>query len=192
MSESINDNTNTNSENNKDILTPPRTSIPSPTSEFDQKGSDFEKLKLVYEKVSEQHRFYLAWRQYLLAGYFAVLAALFYAVFQLYNFNNDFVRYYSVNIAIVIPFVSLFFMWLDDRNRILYQKTQKVGAAIEKKLDLDLEYNDQKLFGLFDSLDNSYKSGKGFISHMKTHTWTIRIFFAICSGVGIYLAVTLH
>lgn len=166
--------------------------IPEKPHETTQTVSDFEKLKLIYEKVSEQHRFYIAWRQYLLAGYFAVIAALLYTVFHLFSLRDEFVRYYSVNVAAVIPIVSLFFMWLDNRNRILYQNTQRVGAAIEKELNLKLEYNGKKVYGLYYDLDKSYLTGNGFISRLNTHTWAIRIFLGICSVAGIFLALVLH
>ena len=42
----------------------------------DKLNSEFEKLKLLYERNSDQFKYFLTWRQLMLAGYFSIIAAL--------------------------------------------------------------------------------------------------------------------
>ncbi len=96
-------------------------------------NNDFEKLKLLYEENASQFRYFLTWRQVLLAGYFATIAAL--AI----GFN------WAIEKPSVVLFVfplagaglSVLFWALDLRNRQLYKLTSTVGAKLEKQLGLE-------------------------------------------------------
>jgi len=92
--------------------------------------NDFERLKLLYEEMGHMFRFYLTWRQLLLAGYFAIVAAL--AIGYRWTLQN------APEISFVCPFggaaISVLFWALDYRNRQLYNFTGTVGSELEKKL----------------------------------------------------------
>ena len=160
-------------------------------------NEEFEKQKLIYEKVSEKHNFFLSWRQNLFAGYFAVLAALFYSCFQLHTSLNLSINGYSPYAALAISFISLLFLILEERNRILYQEIQKVGKAIEEKFNLALSYKDDtntdiNIGGLYSILEDSHKGeskskfGK-FFSALFTHTWAMRILYVGGTLSGVLL-----
>jgi hypothetical protein len=159
---------------------------------------ELKKLQMIYDKVAEHHRYYLSWRQYLLGGYFAVIATLFYACFQLFTNTNCIVKSYSIYTAISISVISFIFWWLDERNRKLYQNCQKVGAAIESKLDIELEYNGEKLSGLYFDLDKSYQYNhkkkwiRILLSEVMTHTWAIRILYILGFIIGIFVAIQIN
>lgn len=161
------------------------------------KDTELLKLQMIYDKVGEHHRYYLSWRQYLLGGYFAVIATLFYACFQLFTNTDYIVKSYSIYTAISISIVSFIFWWLDERNRKLYQNCQKVGAAIERKLNVGLKYNGEKLSGLYFDLDKSYKYNKNkwiriLFSEVMTHTWAIRILYILGFIIGIFVAIQIN
>lgn len=154
--------------------------------------TEFDKLKMIYEKAAEYHRYFLSWRQFLLAGYFAVNGTLFYACFQLYTNKDCSIKEYSVWIALSISVISFLFLVLEERNRKLYQACTKIGAAIETQLDLKLEYDGQDYSGLFCKLDKSYqnKNKKGLVRtvlSLFTHTWVIRILYVLGIIIGICL-----
>ncbi len=89
-----------------------------------------DQLKLLYEENATQFRFFLTWRQLLLAGYFAVLAAL------ALGFE------WAVTTAPALTFAcplagacaSVLFWVLDYRNRELYYHASDVGTAIETEM----------------------------------------------------------
>ena len=132
-----------------------------------QLDSDFEKLKLIYNQIPDNYRYFLSWIRYLLAGYFAVVAALFYAAFTLFDKGIPHDKW-TFAITLSIGFTSLLFLLLDKRNRDLYHICQRVGSRIEKELfsdkDLDPYSKDNK--GLFFTLDKSHKNSSK-LTHSK-------------------------
>ncbi len=101
-----------------------------PTPHFDQ-------LKLIYEENANQFPFFLTWRQVLLVGYFAILAAL--------ALGFEWAVIHAPDLAFACPlagsFVSALFWALDFRNRELYEHASDVGAMIEAALGYaDLGY----------------------------------------------------
>jgi hypothetical protein len=95
-------------------------------------NNDLEKLKLLYEENATQYRFFLTWRQLLLAGYFAIVAALSIAFKWCLADAHAYVS--------VCPFVgvwvSAIFWALDRRNLQLYRLAGDVGSALEEKLGI--------------------------------------------------------
>ena len=118
---------------------------------------ELEKLKMVYDKVAEQHQYYLSWRQFLLAGYFAIMGVIFYSTYTVVNDNNRFSNW-SFAIMLCGSMLSLFFLFLDKRNRDLYHVCQRVGSKIEQTLFSDLDEKSKDNKGLFFTLDKSYKN----------------------------------
>ncbi|MEQ9008669.1 MAG: hypothetical protein RJQ00_13070 [Vicingaceae bacterium] len=130
---------------------------------------DFEKLKLVYDKVAEHHKYYLSWRRYLLTGYFTVVAALSYSSYTLFNSEYS---YWTFAITFFIGLISLLIYFLDKRNQGLYHISQRVGSNIEQELFKHYLTNDKSYLdattwnedgkkdgkGLFFTLDNSHKN----------------------------------
>ena len=90
----------------------------------------FEELKLLYEENATQFRFFLNWRQLLLAGYFAVVAALALAL----KWTLTAAPAYIFVPAFAGAGVSLLFWALDHRNRQLYNLSSEVGSILEAKL----------------------------------------------------------
>ena len=91
--------------------------------------------KDVYNQLSENYRYFLSWRQKILAGYFAILAALalgFSWVFKSMPLE-----------AFIVPFAAAFMTWilkmLDKRNRDAYQDVIKAGGELESKINLTKE-----------------------------------------------------
>jgi hypothetical protein len=91
---------------------------------------DLDMLKLLYEENATQFRFFLTWRQLLVAGYFAVLAAL--ALGFEWAVTN------APDLTFACPlagaFVSVFFWALDYCNREHHRHAGEVGAAIEPEM----------------------------------------------------------
>jgi hypothetical protein len=144
---------------------------------------EFEKLKLLYENVAEQNRFYLSWRHKLVAGHLTSLAALFIATYTLLDGSK--LSGYAVWPALGIALVSGLFMGLDRRNRELFKNAQNVGVAIEQKLGLNLYYKDEKIIGLFERLEKTVDESNP--KKFSTHTLIIDAFYKACIGIGIGL-----
>jgi len=89
-------------------------------------GPDDARLKVadVYAAIAENYRYFLNWRARLLAGYFAVLAALAFAFGWLQSEKHFWV-------SVAVPFVgaglTLVFWLLDMRNREAYRAMTRVG-----------------------------------------------------------------
>ena len=135
-------------------------------------NSDFEKLKLLYEENAAQFRYFLTWRQVLLAGYFAIIVAL--AI----GFNWAIER--PAFVLFIFPLagaaLSVLFWALDLRNRELYQLTSKVGAKLEEQLGL-------KGMGHF----GAYSSSETKLPHSKI----LAIFYLGCGVLMFLFAVSI-
>jgi hypothetical protein len=89
-----------------------------------------DELKLLYEQNNNQFRFFLTWRQLLLAGFFAVFGAIALAFRWSLQHNPS--------EAPIIPFVgsvvSVLLWLLDYRNYQLIEIAAKASTAIEKQI----------------------------------------------------------
>ena len=157
------------------------------TKEQKIEDTDFEKQKIVYEKASELHRYYLSWRQFLFAGFVAVTGLI---IFKCCDTTNH------VIIAIllsIISIVSLVFYFLDKRNCELYHICQKVESKIEDNW-FELETNEEKTTGsikLYKRLDLSYQEDeqRSTASQKITHTFIIKSLYVGCSIVSFVLSI---
>jgi len=108
---------------------------------------DFERLQMLYEENATQFRFFLTWRQVLLAGYFAVIAAL------ALGFEWAVTRAPDLTFACPLAgaCVSVLFWALDYRNRELYHHASVVGAGLEEAMGhVELGY-----YGTYQKIKNS-------------------------------------
>ncbi len=133
---------------------------------------EFDKLKLLYEENATQFRFFLTWRQLLVAGYFAVLAAL--ALGFEWAVTN------APDLTFACPlagaFASVFFWFLDHRNRELYNHASDTGARIEEAMG----YPNLGYYG-------TYRK------EVKESTWrhsnVLTVFYLACGGAMLVIAV---
>lgn len=150
------------------------------TNPDEQEKLEFEKLKLIYEKAAEHHKYYLSWRQLLLAGYFTVVGIIFYSVYTLVEKGDLVFNAIAAALGIIIYLLSNLFIQLDKRNSDLYHICQNVGENIEKKI-LDFDGIDNKNDkALFYTLSNSFKESKH-----KTHSEIIEIIYKWVGWFGI-------
>jgi hypothetical protein len=93
--------------------------------------NEFERLKLLYEENAAQFRYFLTWRQLLLGGYFATVAAL--------ALGFKWALTEQAILLFLFPLtgagLSVLFWMLEVRNRELYQLTSEVGSQLEEQLD---------------------------------------------------------
>ena len=110
-----------------------------------------ENLRLLYEETGAMFRFFLTWRQLLLGGYFAILAAL--------ALGFDWALTNHAGMSCAFPFLgfglSVLFWALDSRNRELYRNAAEVGRSLESR------FASPPTVGYY----GSYKRGRGFIQH---------------------------
>jgi len=89
-------------------------------------------LKVLYEENATMFRFFLTWRQRLLPGFFAVLAAI--VLGYRWALPN------APNMSCVLPFIgagaSALFWALDLRNRQLYRHASLAGSKLESSMGL--------------------------------------------------------
>jgi len=150
------------------------------TNSDEQEKLEFEKLKLIYEKAAEHHKYYLSWRQLLLAGYFTVVGIIFYSVYTLVEKGDIIFNVIAIALGIIIYLLSKLFIQLDKRNSDLYHICQNVGENIEKKI-IDFDWKDNKNDkALFNKLSNSYQTSKH-----KTHSEIIEIIYNWVGWFGI-------
>lgn len=100
------------------------------TAGREMQGDDGDHLKLLYEENARMFRFYLTWRQLLLAGYFTILAALALG----YKWSLSEASAYSSMFPFVGSGISILFWALDYRNRQLYKHSSEAGAMLEQEL----------------------------------------------------------
>lgn len=141
---------------------------------MDQETSKFEFLKLVYEKSSEQFRFYLLWRQLLFNAYFVILSALVVAGYTLYYNVNTNVKFLTYSIPVAILLISILFGLIDNRIKDLFESTLQTAKASEAELNKMLKIENEN--GLFTGLDAT--------DSIATHTWLLRLLYFICGAVG--------
>lgn len=109
-----------------------------------------DELKALYSEANNNFRFFLTWRQLMLAGFFGIFAAITLAFRWSLQHNSG--------EASIIPFVgtvvSLMIWLLDYRNYQLIEFAAAAGSAIEKKL------GDPHL-GYFATFDDGMKAKTG-------------------------------
>ena len=146
-----------------------------------------EKLKIVYDKVAEHHKYYLTWRQVLLAGYFVIIGMIFYSIYSIIENNSEFQKICFI-VILSIAFISWLFLELDKRNRDLYHICQRVGSKIESEFFENLDPKIKDNFGLFFTLDKSQENSSYY-----THSKLIDILYKtnlIIVLLSIYLFIT--
>jgi len=89
-------------------------------------------LKGLYEELGRNFRHFLAWRRFLFAGYFAVIAGLA-AAFKLVEkgISNS-----NAFLLLVAALLSTLFWLLDRRNRKLIRNASDAGENLEKEMYL--------------------------------------------------------
>lgn len=168
---------------------------------------DFEKLKLVYDKVAENHRYYLSWRRYILAGAFAVCYALYYSSYIMFEKGGHHLLL-AASLLCVNGLICRFFFLLEKRNTALYHVCQRVGSRIEQVLfshskadspeyknAFSLSEESKDNVALFFTLDNSYKHSPELRDSLRnTHSYLLEkfyniIFYTSISGSVILLTI---
>jgi hypothetical protein len=134
-----------------------------------------ELLKLLYEKCYEKHQYYLTWRQYLLAGFFTVHAAFYYAIYELIC---DGMGQYLPILGIAMTVVSSIFALLDERNRKLSNAAFDAAAKAEEVAIAGTGIQSYGI-GLFKGL----RKAGGL-----THTWILRMLFTAGMIMGVLIA----
>jgi len=89
-------------------------------------------LSGLYEEVGKNFRHFLAWRRFLFAGYFGIMAGLA-NVFDWKNLENIDKNGIVLFMAVII---TLLFWSLDLRNRKLIRNASDAGEYLERELDL--------------------------------------------------------
>lgn len=111
---------------------------------------EFEKLKMIYDKAAEHHKYYLSWRQFILSGFFAVISVLLLCIYNGYSSTSLFIRCITPLIALTITLAAYFFENLDTRNKELYQSCQRTATVIELHIfGRELDWNLLSTKGLF-------------------------------------------
>ena len=159
------------------------------TDTNNDKDIEFEKQKIVYEKASELHRYYLSWRQFLFAGFIAVIGLI---IFKCCDMVSD-----KLIIAILLfisAIVSIVFYYLDKRNSRLYHICQKVESRVEDEWfgTIKDEQTTNSTFKLYKSLDSSHKEKihkKKNESKEITHTVIIKWLYIGCSIFSFALCI---
>lgn len=157
------------------------------TNTNNDKDIEFEKQKIVYDKASELHRYYLSWRQFLFAGFIAITGLI---IFKCCDMSNQ------LNIAIllsIVSIISLIFYLLDKRNCELYHICQKVESKIEDNW-FGREKKEKETKGnikLYKRLDLSYQEDKQETntSHRITHTLIIKFLYVGCSIISFVISI---
>jgi len=121
-----------------------------------------------YQTTTELHKYFLSWRDKLLAGYLAILAALSIAFNWAKSSQTNFKAWVWI-IGLFSILLTIFFWLLEYRNRHLYRACQNVAQNLEKQMCLTSEDN----CGIYNELNRSTK--KSFINH----SLLMDLFFAI-------------
>lgn len=93
--------------------------------------------KDLYTEAGQQARYYLSWREKLLGGYFAVMAALAFAFGKMWLTSF---RSVAFLVPLLAAILSVLFWLLDRRNRTLYEACITAGAQLEKDSHLHGPY----------------------------------------------------
>jgi hypothetical protein len=150
----------------------------------DQEKFEFEMLRLIYEKTCEHHKYFLSWRQVLLAGYFTIVGIIFYSIYTLVEGGDLILCVIAAGLGIIIYFLSGLFTQLDGRNSELYRICQIVGENIEKKILSIDNINNKNDNALFNSLSNSFQKSK-----YKTHSEIIEIIYKWVGRLGMISSI---
>lgn len=148
------------------------------TKEQKIEETDFEKQKIVYEKASELHRYYLSWRQFLFAGFIAVIGLI---VFKCCDINSPLIISILLFLASITSFI---FYLLDDRNSTLYHICQKVESNIEDCWFQNEKEGNNSSIKLYKRLDLShFGKTKETVASSKeiSHTRIIQFLYLGCS-----------
>lgn len=133
-------------------------------------------LKDVYTEMGINYRYFLGWRQRLLAGYLATVAALAIA----YAWTYKEAKPLSWVVLATGSGLTIVFWFLDYRNRDLYHACQNSGEALEKAGGISAEQ------GIYSRLNK--------LQVRITHSRTLDIMFvviALCFLAGaIYARIT--
>ena len=131
----------------------------------------FEARQMVYTTAAELHRYFLSWRNQLLAGYFAVVAAIAVAYHWAYTQPHHSVAWILI-VGCFAFAITLFFFLLEMRNRQLYRECQNVEQDIELTLKLaPTQKAPNANLGLYDRLITN--TGQTF-----NHSNIMSLFFA--------------
>lgn len=141
---------------------------------------DPDTLRLVYDRCCELHRFFLTWRHQLLAGYFAILAAL--AVAFNWFYACDKTKPWAGVIWILGALATIFIWLLEGRNRELYRTCQNVASGIEEQWGFVSNPDPGKHRGLYLGLKGSNEK----TPHSKTIDWM----FGVALGLLLVAAIT--
>ena len=112
-----------------------------------------EILKALYSEASSQFRFFLTWRQLLLAGYLGIYAALALS----FRWALLYFKAYAFVTPLLGAFLSVLFWALDFRNRQVYQTASRSARSIENEMG----YPDIGYYSFFKSIIPS----RNFIRH---------------------------
>ena len=94
-------------------------------------------LRTLYTENNIQFRFFLTWRQLLIAGYFAIFGAICAGLVWMLN-NLPVLTFVAALLGVG---VSVLFCLFDSRNRELYRVASKAGLEIEQQIgDPNLGY----------------------------------------------------
>ncbi len=89
-------------------------------------------LKDLYVELGKNFRHFLAWRRFLFAGYFAIIAGIISA----FDWGTKSTSYLNPFLLLVAIVITLLFWVLDVRNRQLIRNVSDAGVNLEKKLGL--------------------------------------------------------
>jgi len=137
-------------------------------------------LKDAYEEIGRSYRFFLNWRNALVAGYLVSLGAIGKTFLELWNKGSQLI--FLALLCLFLLVISIFFYQLEVRNRDLYHFCTRRGSALEKELGIE---------GIYSKLDESSKestnSGKYF--HSTTIDWFFKLWIVISLSVLIIIGV---
>lgn len=145
----------------------------------------------MYEEAGRQHRYFLAWREKLLAGYLSAIAAITYGLRSVYvsglqspHDPHTKLQYCLLLVAaLVFSFIAFS---LDTRTKALYWKAINAGSGLEPPDNP----------GFFSALRAQYGSDRERRDRLEklstTHTSAIRFLIAavlLTAAVGLLLAI---
>ena len=132
-----------------------------------------------YEQLSENYRFFLAWRQGSFAGYLIVLGALTSKAVDLNVAGHESWRW----VAGLIAPIGLTFWLLDHRTRQLFRAAVETGRSMEEAAGVRGFFIGQDAIGTLPHKDKNYP----IVSHSSIAT-TVYVATALISlTIAIYL-----
>lgn len=145
-----------------------------------------QSLTTIYNQTAEQHRYFLSWRQYLLAGCVVINGTLYFVGFELMQDHHP--KYGAITLF-ANCLLSIIFAFMDYRNQKLYHVCQHVAGNIEGELLEGKGLSDGKKedgLGLFYALDHSLtkKDGAPF-----SHSELILVVYLVSAIISFVLGV---